>query len=1084
MKIVNVRLKNLNSLRGEWFIDFTHPSYVDSGIFAITGPTGAGKTTILDAICLALYGETPRLASVTKSANGIMSEGTAECSAEIHFETPSGRYRCTWQQHRARGKAEGALQNPKHELVNAETGEILSNQVSEVKKLVANLTGLDFDRFTRSMLLAQGRFAAFLHSNANERAPILEQLTGTEIYTQISIAVFEHAKEVGKVLDRLKAEAGGIEILSPEHVAQLESELADKQSANESGKTLIETLTIQIQWLERLQQLHTYIRKEEQSQETLAAEILAFEPDRKRLGRDSLARQLDASFSEVLAKRHSWEQANSESNQIRSKLPALERSHVEKQRVHVQSAEQLRQKRSDREQMLPLFQQARTLDSDIVQRRENLRSTQSEIDGLQSRMQQLSGEISQLRSNLETMTQQKIDQATYLMEHAQDAALVEQFAGIESDICTWVSQVNELNRKNTDRKALQERCESAQQRIDNEIRELEQKQNALRDAESVFARSQAALEDLLQGRLLREHESARDHLIEEKRLCSIIRSLDEHRANLISGAPCPLCGATEHPYASSDLPTPDELDDKIERIQALIRNVQEQAERIRQHSEAVQTAKIDETAAELRLRNTRDLAQNLSEQATQQDSEIKTSQERLEILQGELLDRLSPYGFLELPKEDETDLLDTLSMRRDRWQREQASKNELESKIAMLDLEIRTRQATATEIASSLSAKADQLRKQRDGIEEQVAKRSELFGEKDPDSEEQHSRQEIEQLEKAVEQAHDQLQTANKELTKANTSLSNFVELATNAKAQLEKLEPAFADSRRALGFAEEQDLILARLDDTSRNELYRIEQNLGNRKYNIEQTLAQKREELRSESERKLTEKSLEHLQSEKMQLEQANEQHQRRIGDIQSTITRNNESHSRLTDKAEQISKQQTESDRWGKLNALIGSADGKKYRNFVQALTFERLVHFANVQLSNMTDRYLLVPDTEEVLTLNVIDKYHAGAVRTTKNLSGGESFIVSLALALGLSRMASQRVRVDSLFLDEGFGTLDEEALDVALNTLSDLHQEGKLIGIISHVPALKERISTQIRVLPTGAGRSRLSGPGCEQVAKG
>jgi exonuclease SbcC len=114
------------------------------------------------------------------------------------------------------------------------------------------------------------------------------------------------------------------------------------------------------------------------------------------------------------------------------------------------------------------------------------------------------------------------------------------------------------------------------------------------------------------------------------------------------------------------------------------------------------------------------------------------------------------------------------------------------------------------------------------------------------------------------------------------------------------------------------------------------------------------------------------------------------------------------------------------------------------------------------------------------LNVIDSYQANEVRTTKNLSGGETFIVSLALALGLSRLASQRVRVDSLFLDEGFGTLDEEALDVALDTLSSLQQEGKLIGVISHVPALKERISTKIQVSPKGAGRSVLMGPGCSR----
>jgi len=144
---------------------------------------------------------------------------------------------------------------------------------------------------------------------------------------------------------------------------------------------------------------------------------------------------------------------------------------------------------------------------------------------------------------------------------------------------------------------------------------------------------------------------------------------------------------------------------------------------------------------------------------------------------------------------------------------------------------------------------------------------------------------------------------------------------------------------------------------------------------------------------------------------------------------------------------------------------------------------MVSHANRQLEKMTDRYLLIRDERQPLELNVVDSYQAGEIRSTKNLSGGESFIVSLTLALGLSKMASQKVRVDSLFLDEGFGTLDEEALETALETLSGLQQDGKLIGIISHVSALKERISTQIIITPVLGGRSSLSGPGCTKMAK-
>ena len=165
------------------------------------------------------------------------------------------------------------------------------------------------------------------------------------------------------------------------------------------------------------------------------------------------------------------------------------------------------------------------------------------------------------------------------------------------------------------------------------------------------------------------------------------------------------------------------------------------------------------------------------------------------------------------------------------------------------------------------------------------------------------------------------------------------------------------------------------------------------------------------------------------------------------------------------------------------MVGSADGKKYRNFAQGLTFEIMIGHANWQLQKMTDRYLLVRDDAQPLELNVVDNYQAGEIRSTKNLSGGESFIVSLSLALGLSHMASKNVRVDSLFLDEGFGTLDEETLDTALETLAGLQQDGKLIGVISHVPALKEWISTQISITPVFGGRSSLAGPGCTKVLR-
>ncbi len=226
MRILQIRFKNLNSLAGEWTIDLTHPAFLSDGIFVITGPTGAGKTTILDAVCLALYGRTPRLPRVTKSENEIMSRQTGECFAEVTFETRAGTFRCHWSQWRARKKASGELQAPRHELSDAASGRILENNIRGVADKVEEATGMDFERFTRSMLLAQGGFAAFLQAPADQRAPILEQLTGTEIYSDISKRVHARGVLERTRLETLEAELAGIHLLEEAEEQRLHAALA------------------------------------------------------------------------------------------------------------------------------------------------------------------------------------------------------------------------------------------------------------------------------------------------------------------------------------------------------------------------------------------------------------------------------------------------------------------------------------------------------------------------------------------------------------------------------------------------------------------------------------------------------------------------------------------------------------------------------------------------------------------------------------------------------------------------------------------------------------------------------------------
>lgn len=255
MKILQLRFKNLNSLYGEWLIDFTDPAYLSSGIFAITGPTGSGKSTVLDAISLALFGQTPRLKKVVKSTNEIMSRKTAECFAEVVFESQKGRFRCHWSQTRAKKSPTGNLQEPAHEIANEATGEIIENKKSLVGGVIEEMTGMDFTQFTRSILLAQGSFAAFLQTSSSDRAQILEQITGTDAYSRISTKVFERQRDENARLDNLNAEISGIKVLLPDEENQVNADLAGFQKEESEITRLHTANTGALQWLTGIETL-------------------------------------------------------------------------------------------------------------------------------------------------------------------------------------------------------------------------------------------------------------------------------------------------------------------------------------------------------------------------------------------------------------------------------------------------------------------------------------------------------------------------------------------------------------------------------------------------------------------------------------------------------------------------------------------------------------------------------------------------------------------------------------------------------------------------------------------------------------
>ena len=331
MKINSLRFKNINSLQGQWKIDFTQPPFSDNGLFAITGPTGAGKTTILDAICLALYQQTPRLGGINKSSNELMTRGTSDCLAEVEFEVKGKGYRAFWSQRRSRNKVEGNLQDSVVELVRIEDGKILASQVKKMAALIEEITGLDFARFTKSMMLSQGQFAAFLNAAANERAELLEELTGSEIYGLISERVHRDFTESKHGLEQLVARSEGAELLTDDQITEFKEE--DKQLLEqlESEELQLKVSQDKLAWLLSVEKNQLQIQQAETQLKQLEQEQQLQEPNLLRLVQSEPAEKLRGPYQLL---QYANEQLSLGQQQLKTLL--LQQQEIEKTLVVLQ----------------------------------------------------------------------------------------------------------------------------------------------------------------------------------------------------------------------------------------------------------------------------------------------------------------------------------------------------------------------------------------------------------------------------------------------------------------------------------------------------------------------------------------------------------------------------------------------------------------------------------------------------------------------------------------------------------------------------------------------------------------------------
>ncbi|MDF1656489.1 MAG: AAA family ATPase [Verrucomicrobiales bacterium] len=971
MKILSVRLQNLNSLKGEHLVRFDEEPLASAGLFAITGPTGAGKTTLLDAITLALYGKVARYGNESNPEH-VMTRHCGECSAEVEFEVTSGVYRAAWERHRAGKKPGGKLQAPKRYIYDA-SGEPLAQQIREAEQKIEDLLGLNYDRFLRSVLLAQGDFARFLKADANERAGLLESLTGTTIYTRLGKLAHEEANRREADLNARAAGLEQIELLEEEARKELSAAL---KAGDAEDKKLSAEIEHGTEMLAAIKQLTTAREKEAAARKDKAALDESQEVAKPKLEQLKLHRAT-LPFTKQLS---DLDHAESTAQDAEAKLVVAQKNHEEAKARH--------------DRATAVFQVS-------------LSTALSKAKDSETAAKKAAQE-----AEAETATANK-----WLEENRADETLTQ----ILGDLVSAIGETKNARETAT-------RYWTAWTRVAHDVAP-DQATNLPASLVGLSGTEQGSLIDEMisagsgKQSLLKEagQEAARqlnlrqDHLDKTR----LVASLDHHRANLQPGEACPLCGSEEHPFADGA-----PADSGIAALEEEV------------------------TKANVHLEKARDEYKKLSDDLKRLEAgraELIEATNRVEASEAELKQLLKPLAS-GIPAPGEEAALQSNLQKRAGDFREHEKQGEAGAK---------KKQEAETRIQQTLEEAARLLNKQS-----KIEKLSSVVaGNVSPIS-----------LDKAEDDFHDAVSSEQLSASQSTERKKDAESAAAKLKSVSEALHLAVADS----DFASLPTLREANLTSEVADELETLENDLKQRTAAAEALSKQAAKDVTDLLAKQVLEGSDANAFIEKQQeLRSGRDQLLEAQSARRSALATDDQNRKRKEESEKELAEDKKHFAVWRRLKELIGSHDGAKFRRYAQSISLDILTRHANRHLIKLSDRYRICRDLTGELNLEIEDLHQAGAKRPMASLSGGESFLASLALALGLSDLAGRTVRIDSLFIDEGFGSLDPDSLEVAIATLESLQQDHKTVGVISHVDLLKERIGTQIIVEKQPGGVSEI-----------
>lgn len=1146
MKFNRLHIHNIASIE-DAVIDFEHGVLANEPLFLITGPTGSGKSTILDAICLALYGETPRMVKTESKVRisdhynaskksdkervvgvneisvnhkgQLLRRGTGEGWSDLYFEASDGEcYRARWYVSRAYLKADGQLKNPKNSIENLRTHKVIEKNT---KEYILGIVGLSFEEFCRTTMLAQGEFTRFIQSTSKEKSEILERLTGTELYSEISKKIASECSEKRAQYELLKAMADSIQLLTEEQVAEKNATLQQNETEIAAQEKEILALTSKKEWLSGRQTLEKAILEHRQRIAEAKATMAeaTYQEERQTLADYAATVQPRAWLSEMETARKKVDNLSAQVADKQRQYATLCQAKVSLEQHHGKEKsllEDIGRWIDGKQRYVPMFRESQT----IAEKLRGVIAAEKSVD----QKTKARDETMRLLPEKEKKQQECL---------AEEQLLTEQ----QGTVSQAISEKEEARRRMNPQQlhADNERLNraivntnsaiSAVQLLANctqQTREAEKAYKTLLDEKERLEKEVPALDERVR---VAQHDFDRARDVCDRWKNSLEDSFKMARAMLKKGELCPLClSKVEHDhvsdpdYATIIKPIVDErnaAEKVLQDAQALLKANRKQTQDLeRKVPEAKAQSEKKYAEFELQYAATKVLlektgltvdgpinteAVNLAleqqkEAQTKAKEEMKQRLDALDLLDGEIK---------ELRKRKDG-LVASSTKAHHATMAAEAQITEEKNKIRSLEVQIEELKTMTTTTLSELddiiiyddwralwetdhqnfisrleddAAQYDKQQKTQQRLIQQTENRQMVLDAI------KHTQQSIASIctidtidTMGTKGTIAPLDTITPPASPASlqqewVAFSNHLtawntELQTNQAAMETKRRQieAFLSSHNELtmerltalsAIADEDIQRLASEHKVVEDMLLQRQGALDNLQRQLEDHLAN-RPEIDEED-------TLDNLNAVIQEKTGAREQLLIQMGQLRKELATDKENRAKAADALQACERSKEEKERWERFSKEFGSTDGTRFSRIAQSFILAYLLKHANVFLRQFTDRYELTCDPGE-LTILVRDRFCNQSPQSVKVISGGESFMVSLSLALALSQLNVNQANIDTLFIDEGFGSLDEDCLNAVMDTLERLHQiGGRRVGVISHVEALKSRILTQIQV---------------------